>query len=512
MNKKVKKTVNDYKFVFLSIIIFLVILWIMRDFIIDDSFITFRYSRHLAEGYNLVWNYPPFKPVEGYSSFLWAILMSISFPMGIDTLIFSKICGTIFGISIIFLTYLLARRIFDNKKIAGISTLFIALMPVFPLWSVSGMETAMAASLFLAGLFFFFSESIRKRILSSILFALFAMTRPEGVIFFLVLLGIDFFADYFETKKINLKNPLIILAFFSLIYAPFFIWKWSFYGYPMPNPAYVKINGIVVKHGLTIVYTLPLYFLMLFSIPHLKRNGRTLLLMVIAWIFVSMIVGTMMMYPLRFFIPMLPLLGILSAKGLHEVFKINNIKIKFAVLVLFLIVMTNPFGINTDPPYNIVLLDGVGPSPTLRFMDDYFSENKWVHEHNNKVSQSYVPFGKWLGENVDKNTIMVTGECGAIPFYSDINTIDYLGLNDEYIAHYYPGVEAPAPDYIFSFNPELIILSGNKTEVSKSFSIYMTHEKFSKYILKGIVGKGYENWYLWVYVRNDSKIPPLPSF
>ena len=41
------------------------------DFVCDDAFITFRYSR-TSEGLGLVYNPPALEaPVEGYSEFLW---------------------------------------------------------------------------------------------------------------------------------------------------------------------------------------------------------------------------------------------------------------------------------------------------------------------------------------------------------------------------------------------------------------------------------------------------------
>src|SRR2546426_6673593 len=43
-------------------------------FLGDDSFISFRYARHLAEGHGLVWN--PGDRVEGYTNFLWVVLMA----------------------------------------------------------------------------------------------------------------------------------------------------------------------------------------------------------------------------------------------------------------------------------------------------------------------------------------------------------------------------------------------------------------------------------------------------
>jgi len=45
------------------------------EFILDDAFIAFRYVSNARDGFGLVWNPPPFEPVEGYTSFLWNLLL-----------------------------------------------------------------------------------------------------------------------------------------------------------------------------------------------------------------------------------------------------------------------------------------------------------------------------------------------------------------------------------------------------------------------------------------------------
>ena len=47
--------------------------WPMK---LDDAFISFRYARNLVEGAGLVWN-PGEPPVEGYSNFLWVLLLAV---------------------------------------------------------------------------------------------------------------------------------------------------------------------------------------------------------------------------------------------------------------------------------------------------------------------------------------------------------------------------------------------------------------------------------------------------
>jgi arabinofuranosyltransferase len=44
-------------------------------FLTDDAYITFRYISNHVRGWGYTWNPPPFRPVEGYSNFLWMVLL-----------------------------------------------------------------------------------------------------------------------------------------------------------------------------------------------------------------------------------------------------------------------------------------------------------------------------------------------------------------------------------------------------------------------------------------------------
>ena len=51
--------------------------WRLFWFLTDDAFIAFRYISNSHLGYGYVWNAPPFRPVEGYTSFLWVVLLDV---------------------------------------------------------------------------------------------------------------------------------------------------------------------------------------------------------------------------------------------------------------------------------------------------------------------------------------------------------------------------------------------------------------------------------------------------
>src|SRR5215831_1387235 len=85
---------------------------------LDDAYITFRYARHLAEGYGLgAWNHTG-EHVEGYSSLLWTLLLAGAAWIGADVRIASKVFGSVAALIVIAVLF---RRRDDRPAIlAGV--------------------------------------------------------------------------------------------------------------------------------------------------------------------------------------------------------------------------------------------------------------------------------------------------------------------------------------------------------------------------------------------------------
>ena len=64
-----------------------VVVALFRRFVQDYAFISFRYARNLADGLGLVWNVG--ERVEGYTNFLWTLMMAPSFKLGVDVVAWS---------------------------------------------------------------------------------------------------------------------------------------------------------------------------------------------------------------------------------------------------------------------------------------------------------------------------------------------------------------------------------------------------------------------------------------
>ena len=54
---------------------------------------------------------------------------------------------------------------------------------------------------------------------------------------------------------------------------------------------------------------------------------------------------------------------------------------------------------------------------------------------------------------------MAVGDAGAIPYYSDWDTIDYLGLNDVRIAHSLRDPSFSMPAYVYGLKPDILVLA-----------------------------------------------------
>ena len=83
---------------FASLILFTVYLFrvMFFDFLNDDAFISFRYAQNLAEHGELTYNLG--ERVEGYTNFLWTVLMAGVIYLGGDVMIWSKALSIGFGI------------------------------------------------------------------------------------------------------------------------------------------------------------------------------------------------------------------------------------------------------------------------------------------------------------------------------------------------------------------------------------------------------------------------------
>ena len=120
-----------------------------RRFVMDDAFISFRYAKHLAAGQGLVWN--PGERVEGYTNFLWTLLMALPHRLRLDPVVFAQVAGVAFYALTLLLAWRLARRILGDEGWSLAAVLLLGTSASFLAFATGGLET-MAQACLLAGL------------------------------------------------------------------------------------------------------------------------------------------------------------------------------------------------------------------------------------------------------------------------------------------------------------------------------------------------------------------------
>ena len=152
----------------------------------DDAFISFRYAQNLVQGHGLVYN--PGERVEGYTNFLWTIMAAAVLRLGGDLVLWSHAAGVLIGLLIAMGTYVVAARLIDAAW-ALVAALIVATSQSLLLYTArgSGLETGLFTLLVLAGGGCYLAALRAAPApgafgLAGLLFALAALTRPEGVL------------------------------------------------------------------------------------------------------------------------------------------------------------------------------------------------------------------------------------------------------------------------------------------------------------------------------------------
>ncbi|UCB51561.1 MAG: hypothetical protein JSV10_06080, partial [Candidatus Zixiibacteriota bacterium] len=98
------------KLILLIIVGVFVVHCLSLDFTQDDAFVSYRYVENFIQGNGLVFNSG--ERVEGYTNFLWIIVLSVFAQLGLNIIVVSKILGVASGCTALILLYQLSRLFF----------------------------------------------------------------------------------------------------------------------------------------------------------------------------------------------------------------------------------------------------------------------------------------------------------------------------------------------------------------------------------------------------------------
>jgi hypothetical protein len=437
---------------------------------LDDAYITFRYARHLAEGYGLgAWNRTG-EHVEGYSSLLWTLLLAGAARFGVDVRIASKVFGA--AAALIVMAVLFRRR--DDRP-AVLTGVFLALYLPFMLYAASGMEAVAFTGLVTLALI---GPAQWQPIVAPLLVAM----RPEGAL----VVGVDVLALLWRRERWRWTVATAVAG--GLTFMAIGVHRWLSYGALAPNTYYAKVAGGGIGHvrlglvyvgGWMLAHLVVVAFLMIGAVVAWRARDRRALtcsLLFVAYIVYMASAGgdPPSAFPAwRQFIHVAPAWLLVAMTGLTTVVRDRRWRQVGAAVA---VALAADLGV-------LLVQERGGPRPG---------------------ALAYV---EWLASIASPTTTISSSYGGAIPFTIDAVHIDALGLNTAYIARH--GTFDPdgpqdsktdmrwvieqRPDIVEGYLPGLALLRGASTE-----EIIGTRRR--KMILEMVSSPRFQREY--VFVRN----------
>ena len=435
---------------------------------VDDTFITFRYSDNMARGFGPVYN--PGERVEGITNFLWMTLLTPPAAFGWDLATTARILGIICTVASFIILIMWSRAVIDYPNRLWVAFLFACSAPI-AVWTTGGLETPLFALLVLAGVIQGFREEDRSHSgwWSGILFAFASMTRPEGLIFWAGFVLFRVVESVMGTHPWRRSDWQRIFGFLVLA-IPFTLGRWLYYGDIVPNTFFVKTGrGLRSLLG-GVRYTLE--FILLFGGGSLIGIGLLSLLdstkrrwmsycLGLSALFVFYVIflsGADWMAMYRYYVPIIPLLILPIAKGfelLHGWVKDGRLtsgKIlpSWSVNGAFLFIGALIVLLGLMPTYIAKARD------VKRFggFDDY---------------RGYLKAAEYLKTHAVPDALVAVQNAGTIPYITHRPTLDMSGLADKHIAR--SPAKGPLKrrydsDYVLSRKPDYVeVLTNINLEV-----------------------------------------------
>jgi hypothetical protein len=443
----------------------------------DDAFISFRYAENWIHGHGLVFN--PGERVEGYTNFLWTVVIGILARLGAEPLLAARALGFLASTGTLFLAARLSLAAAPGARRVRLAPLLLAASSPFAYWTFAGLETPLFTFLLLLAVERAFAEAdadagarAPRALALAATLALLALTRPEGVALFALFLVVRLADARRAGRRLARADALFVLGFLA-IYVPYFLWRLAYYGHALPNTYYLRRgtslaqdvglwrNGVAYlaaffRDGGGALLLAPLALLVAPVAPDAAgaaRRARRLLALVAAWCAYLVWVGGDAKILHRFFVPILPVIYLLVEASLARLLDALGAPGRRTAAAPASRAASVAVAAGAAGLLLLLALPGLAPSEKQRTDRTFFA--------------MLAEGGRWLARNAPPDATVACFAVGALPYYSGLTTYDLLGVTDAHIAHgplragEMTGHGKTDWDYILAKRPTYVFPMGN---------------------------------------------------
>jgi arabinofuranosyltransferase len=417
----------------------------------EDAAMLMRYADHLAHGYGIVWNVGE-APLDGATDFLFmtsvAGLIKAGLPIGRSV----RVLGLGADALTVLVVYWCNRKTWKSGILASLLTaLYLAVGT--GLWYVAAyfgtpfFALSVAITWWFGILLMQTDEPARWATWGfSIAGLISGLIRPEGVLIAaLMLLSVVIFRGWHRSRWI----VAVFVSVMLVLGGVYFVWHWSYFGHPLPNPYYKKGAGVLhwdsfwESLGYLLRFAGPFALAFILGLRSRKTAQQTAMFLVPLLLFAAsfILVSNETNFGGRFQYALLPVVlmsyyplvsGIRQESGFRWPVASNRLA-RWAWL-----------------------LAGVAVAYCLlRYSASHACR---LTAQQQTCGIAYEADGRYdvaqfLAQYRDKGYVMATTEAGLLPLYSGWKAVDAWGLNDAWIAQH----GEITREYLDRYRPHLIV-------------------------------------------------------
>lgn len=447
---------------------------------VEDASMLFAYSENIAAGHGVVYN-PGGETVDGASDLLFAFILAGLKLLGLPVDVGAALVNAVGLGFMVFAVWASWKRAGLGSHRFGLGAVAVLLVPIpFLVYGATGFGTLFFASLVTLVVFLLLRMSsvptTAQLVLVGGAIALAGMDRIEG--FFLG--GIIVLAHSVATR--SWRTLLIPGATAMVIAVAWFSWRWSYFGYPLPNAYYKKgtLNQDLLRSSFAPIVRFGAPWLLVLAIGifvrHVRRFALSYLFIVVApWLLIWILVSNEMNLAGRFQVPVVPALAALSSRLAPVIGEVQTLWDRWR-----------------RETRHLAVLSAIGILCMAAVLGVWRIRTEAVQLSNLRNASFHEEIALAISRASGNSGNLVTAEAGMTAWKTDLFVTDLWGLNHKEIAH--RGLLKP--DEIAALSPEIVF----------------AHPGDPKVFEKGVSGTSDESFdrltvYLFCFVQANSFEP-----